>query len=174
MRYVIVYTLKEEALKFHEEITTKVCNKFGVKRAKLPGHVTLKAPFEINDIQPLVNLIETFTSKIKKAPIAIKGYGSFRKDVIFMNTVFSNQAQENYYKLFDLLITLKWLQWREKEGKEKIFHVTIVSKRIKEKFNEIWEYVNCFSCEFNIYFDNISIYVWENNTWVLYREFIIE
>lgn len=173
MRYVIVYTLKEEALKFHEEITKSVCNKFVVKRSKLPGHVTLKAPFETNDIDELINLISSFIVKIKKASIEINGYGSFRKDVIFMNTNFSLEAKQNYDKLIELLMSINWLEWKENEGKEKIFHITIVSKRIKDKFDDIWNYVNGFDCDFHSYFDNVSIYVWENNTWVLYKEFLL-
>lgn len=173
MRYVIVSALSGEALKFHEQITTEVCSKFNVRRTKLPGHITLKAPFDTDNIDEIISLIEGFTNNKAKAPIYLNGYGSFREDVIFIKTSFSKEAKEVYDELENLLKTSNEVEWKQNELGERVFHVTIVSKKIKEKFNEIWEYVNQTQYNFNIYFDNISIYVWKDNTWVLKEKLVL-
>ncbi|WP_010233695.1 2'-5' RNA ligase family protein [Clostridium arbusti] len=173
MRYVIVTTLNGESLKFHDEITTEVCNKFKVRRTKLPGHITLKAPFHSENVDKLMDLLGSFARNNKKTPVYIDGYGSFRNDVVFMKTTFSEEAKKVYTDLENLLKTQSWLPWSRNESGERVFHTTIVSKRIKDKFEEIWNYVNKNQCNFNIYFDNISVYVWEENTWILYKKFLL-
>ena len=57
MRYVIVSALSGEALKLHEQITAEVCSKFKVRRTKLPGHITLKAPFDTDNIDEIISLL---------------------------------------------------------------------------------------------------------------------
>ena len=57
------------------------------------------------------------------------------------------------------------------DEKNKIFHVTISSKKIKNIFNDLWNYVNRIQCDFDCKFDNICIYRWENNTWILHKEY---
>lgn len=173
MRYVIVSALSGEALKLYDQITTEVCSKFKVKRTKLPGHITLKAPFDTDNIAEIIGLLQNFANHQAKAPIYLNGYGSFRRDVIFIKTSFSKEAKEVYDELENLLKTLNWLEWKQNELGERVFHVTIVSKKIKEKFNEIWEYVNQIQYNFSIYFDNISIYVWKDNMWVLEKKFTV-
>lgn len=174
MRYVIVNALNGKALKFHDKLTTEVCSKFNLKRTKLPGHITLKAPFESENIDELINMLESLVKTNNKAPISVHGYDHFRNDVVFMKTIFSKEANGVYNEFYKLLKTLSWLQWKKNEDSQRIFHTTIVSKKIKNKFNEIWEYINEFQCNFHIYFDNISIYIWEENTWRLYKKFLLK
>lgn len=174
MRYVIVSTLSGEALKFHNEITEDVCHRFNVRKTKLPGHITLKAPFDSDNIDELTVLLENFSRDNKKVPIYLDGYGSFRKDVVFIKTIFSKEAKKVYNELEALLKTLKWLEWKKNESGERVFHVTIASKRIGDKFQDIWQHVNKTPCKFHVYFDNISIYKWEGNTWVLYKKFVLK
>lgn len=166
--------LNGEALKFHDRLTTEVCSKFNLRRTKLPGHITLKAPFESENVDELIDVLEAFVSITKKAAVYIHGYGSFRNDVVFMKTIFSDEANRVYNEFYKLLKTLIWLQWKKNENCQKIFHTTIVSKKIKNKFNEIWDYVNEIQCNFDIYFDNISIYAWKENTWILYKKFLLK
>lgn len=166
--------LNGEALKFHDRLTTEVCSKFNLRRTKLPGHITLKAPFESENVDELIDVLEAFVSITKKAAVYIHGYGSFRNDVVFMKTIFSDEANRVYNEFYKLLKTLIWLQWKKNENRQKIFHTTIVSKKIKNKFNEIWDYVNEIQCDFDIYFDNISIYTWKENTWILYKKFLLK
>lgn len=174
MRYVIVCLLKDEVLEFHEKLVSEVCSTFKVQRQKLPAHFTIKAPFEADNIEELEKITEEFCSTNPKTPIKLEGFDSFRKDVVFIHIKPSQEAVEIHDKYIDVLKKLDWLEWKENEGKGKRFHCTIVSRRIREKFSEIWEYVNKFNPSFNMYFDNISILIWKNNKWETYKEYKLQ
>lgn len=173
-RYVIVCAIGGEALKFHEKLTNDVCYKFNKKRAKLPAHFTIKAPFETSNIKEVMDILDDFCKINYSAPMKIQGYGSFREDVIYMDIKMSPQAKKVHDALIDKLQKISWMNFKSNEGKNKIFHCTIVSKRIQDKFKEIWNYVNNYPCNFNEYFHNISLYTWKNNTWMLVRRYNLD
>ncbi|MCY6371352.1 2'-5' RNA ligase family protein [Clostridium ganghwense] len=171
MRYVVVCLLKGETLRFHETLVSDVCTRFKVQRQKLPAHFTIKAPFEADNIEELEKVTKEFCNINYKTTIKIKGFNSFRNNVVFMDIFPSNEAVEVHDKYIDELQKLDWLSWKEHEGKNKKFHCTIVSRRISSKFNEIWEYVNKFNPKFDLYFDNIAILIWKNGRWETYKEY---
>ncbi|MBC2581009.1 2'-5' RNA ligase family protein [Clostridium sp. DJ247] len=170
-RYVIVCDLKGVASNFHNKITEDVCSRFNKKRQKLPAHITLKAPFETDKIYELIPVLEKFANKYIAAPIEIKGYGKFRQDVIYMNVKVSEETKKMHDDLFDELNKIPWISFKKNEGKDRVFHCTIVSKSIGDKFYEIWDYLNQFPCDFHEMFNNISLYEWKDNTWVIYKVF---
>jgi 2''-5'' RNA ligase len=170
-RYVLVCLIEGKAEKFHDRIVSSVCQKFNKRRQKLPAHITLKAPFETDKIAEMESLLEDFTAKRSKTPIKVSGFGKFRRDVVYMDVEVSQEAREVHDELIEELIKIPWIEFKSNEGKDKVFHCTIVSKRIQDKFEEIWDYVNEYVYDFNLYFDNLSLYKWKDNTWVLYRKF---
>lgn len=173
-RYVLVCLIEGEAREFHNRIRKDVCYKFNKRPQKLPAHITLKAPFETYKIDELVDVLRNFAAVRKKAPMKIKDFGKFRRDVVYMNVDVSLEAKKLHNDLMDELSKISWIKFKPNEGKDKVFHCTIVSKRIQDVFKEIWDYVNEYECEFNIYFDNLSLYKWENDTWNLYKKFKFE
>lgn len=170
-RYVIVCAIGGEALKFHDKLTNDVCYKFNKKRTKLPAHFTIKAPFETDKIEDITNILNKFSKSNYKSPIKIEGYGTFREDVVYMDIKMSSQAKKVHDDFIDELEKVPWIKFKHNEGKNKVFHCTVVSKRIKDRFKEIWDYVNKYTCNFNEYFDNISLYQWKNNTWTLVKKY---
>ncbi|MFD3158413.1 2'-5' RNA ligase family protein [Haloimpatiens sp. FM7330] len=174
IRFVIVCLIKKEPLKLHETLINQIDFKFGVKRQKLPAHFTIKAPFElenIDNVNELENLIENFCKNNHKQKIDIDGFNHFSDRVIYMNINPSKEAVEIHDKFIDQLKTLHWLEWRKNDGKNKTFHCTVATKFKSNKFNDIWNFVSKYNPHFNLYFDNISILKWNNRRWETYREF---
>lgn len=171
MRYVIVCLIKGEALEFHEKLVSEICEKFNVKRQRLPAHFTIKAPFETNNIEEIENLINVFTKDRHKAKIDIDGFGHFREDVVFMDVRPSSEAIKVHDDFIDLLKNVDWLEWKRNEGKGRVFHCTLVSKIPRGKYHDIWNYTISHNCSFHIQFDNISILRWDKDRWVTFREF---
>lgn len=171
MRYVIVCLIKGDALNFHEGLVSDICDRFKVKRQRLPAHFTIKAPFERDNIRDLEELTEKFCSERQTADIKLDGFGRFREDVVFMHVKPSKEAEAVHDEYIDILKTVKWLDWKRNEGKGRIFHCTIVSKIPNGKFKDIWNYTSNFSCYFETVFNNISILRWEKDRWVTHKEF---
>lgn len=170
-RYVLVCNIGGEAFRFHRKVTKEVCGKFNKRPQKLPAHITLKAPFETDKIEDMIEILERFVSVREKTSLKIQGFGRFRRDVVFMDVHVSPEAKKIHDELIDEIKKIPWIEFKPNEGKDKVFHCTILSRRIQDKFNEIWDYVNKYECDFNSYFDNLSLYQWKDNTWMMYRQF---
>lgn len=169
MRYVLACNINGEAAKLNSKLAVDLKYKFNAGRSKLGAHFTIKAPFETDEknIIELKNILEKFKNDFKSYEMTISGFDKFREDVIYMAVKPSKEAKDVHDKLIDELKNLPWLEWKRNEGKDKIFHCTIVSKRVRENFKEIWDYVNKHECNFKSSFDNITLYRWEKNTWIL-------
>jgi len=170
-RYVIVNLLSGEALRLHEKIVEDVCFKFNVQRQKLPGHITLKAPFETDNIGEIEKVLQLFCSQNSKVPIKIEGINNFRNNVIYMDIHPSKEAIKLHENLYTELKKIDFLEWKPTENKNRTFHSTIVSRRIQKKFYDIWKYVNNYKFSFDTYIDNITIMKWVNSRWQTYKKF---
>ena len=171
MRYVVVSVVKGNAGKFNNNLRKEVYEKFNVKSSKLPAHFTIKSPFESDDISELENLLDKFSKENSYAHYKINGYDHFDDRVIFMKVIMSKEGQILHDNLVDSISNIDYINFNNLDGKNKIFHVTISSKKIKNIFNDLWNYVNRIQCDFDCNFDNICIYRWENNTWILHKEY---
>lgn len=174
MRYVIVSVVNGSAGQFNDYLRKDISNKFGVKLSKLPPHFTIKAPFEVEDITELDNSLNKFCKNNKAYPYNITGYSHFDNRVVYMNVLMSKEGKYIHDNLVDELNKLNFIKFSPHDGKNKIFHVTICSKKIQPIFNEIYNYVNTITCKFDCVFDNISIFKWLNNTWVLHKEYSLK
>lgn len=136
-RYVLVCNIEGEALIFHEKLTSEVCYKFNKRSQKLPAHFTLKAPFETNKIDEMIEVLNNFSQNKVKTPMKIQGFGKFRNDVVYMDVDVSDEAKRVHDELMDDIAKIPWVELKKNEGKDRVFHCTIVSRRIQDKFNEI-------------------------------------
>ena len=173
MRYVIVSVVKGSAGKFNNNLRKEVFEKFQAKSSKLPAHFTIKAPFECEDINEVDKVVENFCKKHKKSSYHIKGYDHFDDRVIYMKVNMSKEGKKLHDNLIDELSKIEYINFDKKDGKNKIFHVTISSKKIQKIYDKLWDYVSYIPCDFKCDFDNISIFKWEDNTWKLHKEFIL-
>ncbi len=174
MRYVIVCVVKGKAGEFNNKFKKELFEKFNVKSSKLPAHFTIKAPFEYDkEITDLNRIIEEFCKNEKAKAFTIDGYDHFDDRVIYMKVNMSKEAKEFHDRLIDKMSQIPYIEFDKKDGKNKTFHVTLASKKLKSVYYRAWEYIKQYPCKFNCVFDNVTIYKWEEGTWKLYQEFII-
>ena len=171
MRYVIVSVVKGDAGNFNNNLRKEVFEKFHAKSSKLPAHFTIKAPFECDLIDEVDNVIENFCNNHNKAKYTLEDYGHFDNRVVYMKVHMSEEGKILHNNLIDELEKIDFINFKSYDGKKKVFHVTISSKKIKKIYDELWDYVNKIPFKFNCFFDNICIYKWEDNTWKLHKEF---
>ncbi|WP_035282733.1 MULTISPECIES: 2'-5' RNA ligase family protein [unclassified Clostridium] len=175
MRYVIVCVVNGEAGDFNNNLRREIYTKFKAKSSKLPAHFTIKAPFEYDqEITDLNYALEEFCIVEKAEHYSIDGYDHFDDRVIYMKVNMSKEGKELHDRLIDKMSEIPYIEFDKKDGKNKTFHVTLSSKKLKPMYSKVWDYVNQYSCEFKCLFDNITIYKWEEGTWKLYKEFILK
>lgn len=175
MRYVIVCVVKGEAGKFNNNLRKELFKNLKAKSSKLPAHFTIKAPFEYEgEINELIDTLERFSSNVKAEPYTIDGYDHFDERVIYMKVNMSKEGKDIHDKLIEHMSKIPYIEFDKKDGKNKVFHVTLASKKLQPVYNKVWDYVNQYPCKFQCLFDNVVIYRWEEETWKLYKEFTFE
>ncbi len=174
MRYVIVCVLKGEAGDFNNNLRKDILKKFNAKSSKLPAHFTIKAPFEYDgSIIDLENNIEAFCKRERSQPFRLNNYNHFDNRVIYMDVDMSKEGKMLHDRLIEEIDKSSYINFTKTDGKDKVFHVTLSSKKLPPIYEEVWNYVNQYKFDFKCNFDNITIYKWEENTWKIYREFLL-
>lgn len=172
--YTVVCLVNGEAATFNDNLRREVNERFNAKLSTLPPHFTIKEGFKYDgDVSDLVSTIATFCQNERARPYEIDGFGHFGKDVIFMNVELSNNAKAMHDRLIDAMSEIPYINFSEKDGKDKNFHITIASKQIKKIFDELYEFVNQKCCIFDCMFDNVTIFKWGDKKWDVYRQFSI-
>lgn len=175
MRYVIVCEVKGEGGKFNNHLRKEVYEKLGARSSTLPAHFTIKAPFEYEgDMSDLDEKLKQFCKDEKAAPFKLDGYNHFDDRVIYMDVAMSKEGKALHDRLIDTLIELPYLDFDKKDGKDKIFHVTVSSKKIQPIYSKLWEYVHQYPCKFECGFDNITLYKWEGHKWIEHRVYYLQ
>lgn len=172
MRYVIVCIIRGEAGDFNNIMRQELLEKFKAKSSKLPAHFTIKAPFEYDgSLENLEKKLKSFCEVESKKSFKMNKYDHFDDRVIYMDISMSREGKRMHSRLIDILDKFSYINFTQNDGKDKIFHATLTSKKLPPKFDAVWEYVNQYPFEFLCYFDNISIYKWENNKWNIHKTF---
>ena len=135
MRYVIVSVVKGDAGNFNNNLRKEVFEKFHAKSSKLPAHFTIKAPFECDLIDEVDNVMENFCNNHNKAKYTLEDYGHFDNRVVYMKVHMSEEGKILHSNLIDELEKIDFINFQSYDGKNKVFHVTISSKKIKSPQN---------------------------------------
>lgn len=86
--------------------------------------------------------------------------------------VIENKEMRDFHKGFVKAIKeVNYISFGSHEGENAIFHVTVSSKKVSFVFDEMWQWINQFNCNYNVLLNNISIYKWQDNTWKLHKRF---
>lgn len=91
-----------------------------------------------------------------------------------MDIIPSKGAQSLIDNYMDLLKKVPDLEWKDNEKGDRKLHLTVATKRIRDKYKDIWDYVNQYTPDFKAYFDNISILYWVNGSWKVCKEYRLE
>ena len=114
---------------------------------------------------------EKYIKDKKAIPYEIKGFEHFDNRVIYMNVI-ENKEMRDFNKGFVKAIKeVNYISFGSHEGENAIFHVTVSSKKVSFVFDEMWQWINQFNCNYNVLLNNISIYKWQDNTWKLHKRF---
>lgn len=174
-RYLVAYPIPSPAKERHMEIVKEVAGRFGIKPEyeKIVPHLTLKSPFDEIDpdrIEQLHETLENFARQQKPVSIELTGFGHFRRDVVYVNVLASEEAQLAVAELTARLRSLKWLPFRALDL-HKTLHATIARQEITDVFDEMWEAINSYTFDIAVPFDRIALFSWNGYPWRLVRDY---
>jgi len=176
MKYFLGYLIKGEAKKFHQDLTKKISEKFGVSNvsARVPPHLTLKIPFSTNRISEVEDLLFNFCEKNEPTELKLYGFGHFGERVVFMKAHPSKEMEITVESLTRELETIKWLRL-DKHDMNRNFHATLANYDIRPKYQAIWEYLMSLPpLNFDLYLDNLAVLIKKNNRWLISKEFVFK
>ena len=108
---------------------------------KSPAHITLVPPFWMNeDLEnDLINSIRKFSITKNKFEIILKGFGSFKPKVIFVDVVKSEMLNGFYLSFTDFIYQQNRFPIK-KDDRPYHPHVTLATRDLyKKAFQEAWE-----------------------------------
>jgi len=156
-----------------EGLLREISEKFGVALGisqDPPAHITLKQPFETDDITYMMSFLEDFCATLEAFTYEIEGFDHFDDEVIFMDVVDQDGPLRDVYdELISEIRDMKKIKMGPIDGIGH-FHATVARHDIAEKFDEIWEFVSSKEISFEQTFDNISILKLDNGKWKLVQE----
>jgi 2'-5' RNA ligase len=165
----------EEINKYYENITNELANKFGIKNLgkKVAPHLTLKPPFESEKMEEFEKIIKKLAEDQKIIPFEIDGFGKFEYD--FGNTIYlavsdNPELQKNAQKIAYFIKDFG--ENRNESPNILKLHASVARYMDEKQMKEIWEYLHSKPIpEFNLWFNNLTIFKYSPGSWNVYREF---
>lgn len=173
MRFFIGYLIEGEARKWHQALTGDISEKFNVWKIeeKIPSHITIFRPFEIENIKPISELLENWKEeKIAFGKFTISGFGRFDDRVVFAE-VKPDQITKDIVS--DLRLKLQSIPGVQPEDYQAWRpHATIAYKVEPAKINAIWNYVSTLQKpQFKLAFNNIAILQYKGDgQWAVFQK----
>lgn len=81
-----------------------------------------------------------------------------------MKVIMSKEGKILHDNLIDSMSSIDYINFDKLDGKNKIFHITISSKKIKNIFNDLLNYVSYIPCDFIV---TLIIFVYINGKIIL-------
>lgn len=167
MRYCIAHLVQGTAKKYHHALVEDVASRFDLKLKPeyFPSHITLKAPFEKDDLTIVKIELEKFADAHHVHPFVIHKFGHFERSAIFLEASLPEETARVAHGLQNALRKqTPQTSWRDYEA-HKNFHLTI-TKDASEKFVDIWNYLKeAGAPQFELPFDNIALLHLKDGAW---------
>jgi|WetSurMetagenome_2_1015567.scaffolds.fasta_scaffold834130_1 2'-5' RNA ligase len=175
MKYLTVFLIKGDAGKFQRKMLYELAKKFNIGGAiqrDPPPHITLKYSFETDNIKEIESLLNKFCKKQKPTSLKISSFGHFGKDVIFIKVKPSKEMLKVHKSLLLEFHKISWMRWH-KHDENSNFHASIAHSDIAEKFNDIWKYIKKYNPEYELMWNNITLFKLINGKWKIHKQFKI-
>lgn len=159
MRYFIGYVATGEIETYYNALTADLHERFGVQdlSKRVPPHITLKPPFDADDISPMEEQVESFLKGKKAMPFRVEGFDAFweNRETIFL-AVHADATLDMFLK----------------ECRTEFHHMSVARHLNGDSFEEVWGYVASLpNPRFEAWFDNLTLFVLENEKWEVKRTF---
>ncbi len=165
MKYRVVIFPSEKL----QEIANSFRARYDSHYALIPPHITLKEPFEVEDVKKLVNEIKRIVNKVYPFPLIIYKYRSFHP---VSNTIYMG-IQENE-ELLTLYNQLNSVVLEKKQKIQFVPHITIGQNLENAEFHDVLGRLKMETIHHEEICDRIQLlHELENGTWGVYETFLL-
>lgn len=165
--------LEGEAKAFHEAKGNELAERFRLIPTSLRNapHLTLKAPFETDDVTPVDDLLDAFSMREHPQPFTLSGVGAFDLRVIYHGATFPDATRELVERFQDSLRTLPWLTFSPTETPITP-HVTIAYPKNRIQAKDILARVTEESLPtFEVSLNHVALLHKPGNRWEVLRTY---
>ena len=172
MQYLIAYLLKGDAAVFHRNLSDAIAKrrKLTPVTERIMPHLTLKAPFEAEDISPIEEILELFSQKESPQPFSLSGFETFDGRVVYMSVQAPKQTHMLIRRLQDQLRNVSWLTFHKYEFPITL-HATLAYPKSPESAKEILRDLRKEKASFDCMVDSISLLQKPEDKWERIHEY---
>lgn len=177
MKYFAGYLIEGEAAEYYQKITFHLSHRFGIKNLSeyVSLHLTLKPPFETEDIVPFEKLLEETAIKEETIPFAIQGFERFglSSRTIFLDIEKNPSLQEKCEKILHTLADFG--DNKRAEPLPLKLHASVARHLTPEESQKVWDYVSSLPApHFDLQFNNLTLFIFKNNCWEIQKIYHFE
>lgn len=174
MRYFIAYMLEHDAGTYHRDLSDELAERFQLRPVseRVDPHLTLKSPFEIEDVSPVVDALKTFANAETPQPLQLAGIDGFRENrVVYMDVSAPEQTHALVRRLQDQLRQIPELTFWSVEFPVTL-HATLCRPKNPERGARVRAYLHAQTIPmFDCMFDHVALLYKPESRWEILERF---
>ncbi|HLD18458.1 MAG TPA: 2'-5' RNA ligase family protein [Candidatus Nanoarchaeia archaeon] len=162
MKLGFAVLLGDESHNFARKIELELCNKFGLCWGlKQSPHITIKAPFNVKNVDPFVRYLEDLARKTKPFEIQLEGFGYFEPRVIFLNVKQNTKLKTLHFSILKDMKKSFHIKPHALEGEKIRFHCTLALQDVtKKKLRNAKEYLRQYHPRFRFKAKSLGVFLY--------------
>ncbi|MEZ4994105.1 MAG: 2'-5' RNA ligase family protein [Saprospiraceae bacterium] len=164
--------LNNECHNFIRQLQLELHQEIGIGLARQAPHITIKSPFETDDIVPHRDYLEELADSMPSLTITFDGFASFGEKVIFLNVAENSPLYELHRNLLNEVQIRFGLRPHEFEGEQIKFHASIAGFNDEIQFRQAMLYLRSnYQPHFTFRVSTLGLfyYLGEGNGWIVNR-----
>jgi len=165
--------LEDESFNFARQVELELCQKFGLCWGlKQSPHITIKAPFDTDKIEPFVDYLNSLAARTKPFEIKLEGFGYFEPKVIFLDVKENLKLKQLHFSILNYMKEKFKIEPHEFEGYNVKFHSAVALEDVsEEKFFQGKKYLKKYNPRFKFTAKTFGIfyYLGEDAGWIIAR-----
>ena len=172
MRIGFAILLDDESHNFARQMELELCDKFGLCWGlRQSPHVTIKAPFDTEKLEPFVDYLEGLAKEIVPFDVELNGFNYFKPKVIFLDVKENPSLKDLHFRILKDVKEKFKIEPHQFEGENVKFHSSLALEDVtEEKFEKAKKYLTKYNPNFKFKAKTLGIFYHLGDAgWVIVR-----
>lgn len=163
--------LNNECHNFIRQIQLELHDQFGFRLSRQAPHITVKSPFDTDDLNPFADYLERLAREVKPFEIIFDGFNYFTDQVLYLEVVENQQLTDLHWRILHDLKSDFGLEAHDLEGKRMKFHASIAGFGHRAEYEWTREYLQKYQPKFRFTADTFGLFYYldEGSGWIVNR-----